>query len=201
MSDELGPHPPPDDLTRRDLPIQVVDRLWVRFHRAWQSALYWGTSPPRGRPGRFDAPAGSYGTLYVAADEDGAFIETFGYNTGVRLVPSEQLTAVDVSIVRAGRPLRLVQLTGQGLARLGADARLFAADFGPARAWSKALHDHPSAPDGILYASRHDETQICAVLFDRVSPIVTSERRGNLADPGQAQLVASLLDRYGFQLI
>ena len=38
-------------------------------------------------PGRFDAPNAECGVIYVGADEHCAFIETFGYNTGLHRYP------------------------------------------------------------------------------------------------------------------
>ena len=51
-------------------------------------------------------------------------------------------------------PLSLVDLSGQGgLARIGADSRLFAGSRAIARRWSRAIYEHPNRlkVHGILY--------------------------------------------------
>ncbi len=79
-----------------------------------------------GRSGdnRFDAPDGEFGVLYAGKDERCAFIEVFGHATGMRFVEQSELAARGLARIAPRRPLRLVNLTGEGLARLGADARL-----------------------------------------------------------------------------
>jgi hypothetical protein len=68
----------------------------------------------------------------------------------------------------AARPLRLVDLTGPGLAQLGADARLWSGSIRIAQLWSQALFNHPEQPDGIYYLSRLNPARCCAAIFDRV---------------------------------
>jgi hypothetical protein len=64
----------------------------------------------------------------------------------------------------------------------------------PARQWSRAIYDHPTAPDGIAYRSNHDNGELCVALFERASarlgaagsqPIMTNRSR-----------LAALLARY-----
>jgi hypothetical protein len=78
---------------------------------------------------RFDAPAGQYGVLYVAADVNGAFIETFGRRLNYRLLSLHDFIAREVSQVTQTRPLRLVDLTGSGLSLIGADSRLTSGSY------------------------------------------------------------------------
>lgn len=35
--------------------------------------------------------------------------------------------------------------------------------------WSKALHDHPDLVDGFRYVSRHHNTGMCYLVFDRAA--------------------------------
>ncbi|HVB96929.1 MAG TPA: RES family NAD+ phosphorylase [Chloroflexota bacterium] len=197
-----GPHPlPPVDFANRSLPILDLEQRWLRIHVAGKSALYWGNNPPRFPPGRWDAPDGSYGVLYVGSDAFAAFIETFGHNTGIRAIQTADLVTRQLSRITTRRPVRLVGVTGPHLAKLGADARLFSADYGIAQQWSRAICQHPSAPDGILYPSRHDETRLCAAFFDHLQNDVSEQSVGTLAEPQNTALLASLLDTYGFGLV
>ena len=87
---------------------------WYRVHRTTHDPIYFGTKPLN----RFDAPASELGVLYVARDAHGAFIETFGQATGVRFVTTAELRVRELAIVRVRRALRLVDLRGEGLARM-----------------------------------------------------------------------------------
>jgi hypothetical protein len=95
--------------------------------------------------------------------------------------------------------VRLVNLAESGgLTRIGADARIFTASYISQR-WSRAIHDHPDKPDGILYRPRHDEVRLAAAIFDRVAERITAENLGTWMD--QRTLLAEVLDTYGVALI
>ena len=97
------------------------------------------------------------------------------------------------------RPLRLLDLSGKGLARLGADARLTTGEsHGPPRSWARAIHDHPQQPDAIVYSARHDPSRRGATIFDRVAATFDVDLLGCLADPTHAQLPGRILDTYDF---
>lgn len=193
-----GHHPaPPPDLASRKLPIARSRGPWFRIHRVVHSAIHFG----RGHSNRFDAPAGEFGVLYVARTERGAFIETFGHDTGVRVIDHQELDARALSRVDAAKPLRLVDLRGPGLARLGADGELLTGPYALSQAWSLALHERPSTPDGITYRARHDPSQVCAAIFERTRPSITTTALGALSDASLAVLLAELLDVYDFGLV
>jgi hypothetical protein len=221
-SERPGEHPPPPDLAGRSLPLRTFRGPWFRLHAADRDPVFFG----RTGLNRFDAPDGSFGVLYVGADAECAFIETFGWETGTRLVTAAALATRRLAELRPPRPLRLVDLTGAGLARVGADARLFAGAHAVARAWSGAFHAHPQRPDGIYYPARHDPSRRAAALYDRVSvaeapapPARTrpARRRGGAAReaPGgftvrslgaldaraNRELLARILDRYGYAYV
>jgi hypothetical protein len=104
--------------------------------------------------------------------------------------------------IRFRRPLRLVDLTGPGLHRLQADARLTTGDYAVAQRWSQALLRHPDGRDGILYRSRHDPPRLCAALFERAEDVLdTVDLLGRLDEPGAAELVAGAIEMYGYQLV
>ncbi len=168
----------------------------MRIHRRGREALYFG----RSRDARFDAPGGEYGVLYLGADAHCAFAETFGQSTGVNTVTTRALSERVLSRVEAARPLRLVDLTGPGLARLGADERLCAGEHAVAQRWTLALWQHPEAPDGPLYRARHDPSRLCAAIFERAAQVLRATLVGGLLETAQANLLGDLLDTYGFGL-
>jgi hypothetical protein len=170
----------------------------MRIHPAAHAPLYFGRVPRN----RFDAPAGEFGVLYVAAEAHGAFVETFGHETGVNFVTAAELGKRGLAVVTAARALRLADLRGAGLARMGADAALTSGlDYDLSRRWARAIHDHPRKPDGILYRARHDPARTCAAIFDRARSVLTPTDVGTLAADMHRNLLGDILDTYGFALV
>lgn len=194
MSGSPGPlPPPPDGLAKRALPARRLDGPLYRMHTEGLAALHFG----RMRLGRFDAPDGAFGVLYAAVDVHGAFAETFRTALLAGIVDARDVAAKRLVRVTLSRPLSIVDLVSSGhLARIGADARLFAGDHAVARTWSAALHAHPSAPDGILYPARHDPARAACAIFDRAKKACGVEAVGSLGSPALAPLLAALLDTY-----
>jgi len=178
---------------------------WFRSHLI-QPALAGPTSPVYyGKKGRyrFDDPRLEYGVLYVAQDPHGAFIETFGQlgDTTVALprsITTITLAARSLSELRAQRPLRLADLTGNGLAKIGADSRLFSGPWEAAQPWSRAIFEHPSQVDGIFYRSRHDPSRKSAAIFDRGVRWIEYSRTPWLS---LASELRDILNHYSFALI
>lgn len=193
-----APHPePPHDLHERELPLVFSRGPWFRVHRGVRNPVFFGKSGL----GRFNSPDGSYGILYAALDFSGAFIETFGWITGTNVVAYSELEERDLAEVKTSEPLDLVDLTGKGLARIGADGRLSTGDHAVSQRWSSSLFGHPESPDGILYRARHDPAAPAVALHERASSKgISAEPLGNLADEDNMELLARTLDHYGFGL-
>ena len=194
-----GPLPPPSkDFHRIVLPIVTVGGRWFRTHEIEHSPIHYGV----GATWRFNDPERRYGVLYLAQQPAGAFIESFGQLATTAEVPrritSQELSRKALSELAPGRPVRLDDLTGKGLARVGADARIFAGDRKEAQAWSKAIHDHPSEVDGLLYPTRHDPMQLAAALFDRKLTWTELSRSSWLS---LGPVLRDILNAYDFALI
>jgi len=131
------------------------------------------------RLGRFNAPDGSYGVLYNAKTIDGAFAETFLRAPGRTVLSADFVAARGHAELQNTQPLKLVELGGKGLALLGATAEVLhgSLPYDVPQAWSKALHDHPAAADGVAYCARHDDRELCYALFDRARPAVAELSR------------------------
>lgn len=194
------PHPdPPPELATASLPITRRSRQWFRAHRCRRHPLFFG----RTGQWRYDDPQGSFGVLYVAADFEGAFVEGCLHDAAVGrispLLSERYLERRCMAKIRFAGPLKLVDLSGPGLAAIGADARLCSGDYRVAQRWSRALWCHPQQPDGILYLSRHNPKLACAAVFDR-APTATAEKLGPFLGPRLLHRTAALLDAYNVGL-
>lgn len=191
----------PDPPASFKILVQKVRGAWLRIHANRHGAVFFGLERTPGDH-RFDSPAGEFGVLYVGRDVHCAFAETFLHQTGVRFVTTTELSKRTLSIVETRRPLRLVDLRGKGLARMGADGALTAStDYALTQKWSKALHDHPRRPDGILYRARHDPDRTAAAIFDRAAPELSTRVVGTLTDPSLVRSLADVLDTYEVGLL
>lgn len=192
------PSPPPD-LARRELPIveeAVARGPWTRMHDSRHDPIFFGRT---GR-NRFDDPEGEYGVLYAAEDAFGAFLETFGRTPGRNLVSRERLAVRPLAGIEADGPLRLVDLTGPGLARIGATGSISTEAREKAQAWSRALYLHPSAPDGLRYRLRHDPARIGVAIFERAGELRAGPL-GTLLAPQNEGLLAEILGEYRFGVV
>lgn len=115
-----------------------------------------------------------------------------------RTISSGELSARALSEVACNRPLRLVDLTGHGLARIGADARLCSGDHEYSRPWSRALRFHPSQIDGLYYPVRHDPSRRAAAIFNE-NLIWTDLARDSWLSLGR--VLQEVLQEYEFSLI
>lgn len=195
----LSAHPlPPEDWEQRVLPISECQVVWYRLNPSRHaSALYFD----RSGMGRYDGSRQSYGILYVAETVEGAFIESFGRTHGAKGVAEEDLKNRNLFEIKSDRSLRLVDLFGSGLVKIGADARITSgSDYETSRAWGEAIYLHPLKVDGIRYYSRHDNTQFCCGLFERTSTHLNEQNRGNLVNDN-AELLADILERYDYALL
>ncbi|UCH95239.1 MAG: RES family NAD+ phosphorylase [Candidatus Aminicenantes bacterium] len=190
----------PTDFNNRVLPIKKIKGPWRRFYWVDKEALYFNKT----NVFRFNAPHGEFGVLYLGEDAYSAFIETYGWLTGERYITRKQLEQRHLALVSANRLLKVVDLSGKGLAMIGADARLCMGDeYQVSQIWSLALWKHPRRPEGILYRTRHDPGKKAVALFDRdeVKAALSVKDMGPLLDHDNVQLLAKIMRHYKFILI
>mgnify|MGYP003476636408 FL=1 len=188
-------HPePPLDFERQVLPVTLESGLFYRLNPAgYASAIYYDASGC----GRFDIK-GQLGVLYLGKTIEAAFIETCGRNLGQRFVSRDMIKTRSLFAIESDRPLKLLQLYGAGLAKLGVDSELSSGrKYRLPRLWCEAIYSHPQQVDGIYYMSRHDNTQLCCGLFDRGSYRLSENNLGNLLSYDR-QKFFEILDLYGF---
>ncbi len=189
---------PPDDFASRKLPLVQAKGPLFRLHARRPDALHFG----RTASWRFDDPERRYGVCYTATDIHGAFAETFGKALRAGLIAEAELRSRGLARISCRRPLVLVDLaTSGGLAKIRADARLFAGEYTVARRWSAAIHAHPAKPDGILCPARHDPARTVCAVFDRAKGALRAEGLGSLIDGALLPTLSELLDTYGLGLV
>lgn len=150
---------------------------------------------------RFDDPQREFEVLYLGEDAHCAFIETFGQATGNNIVTQAELDQRSISSISNERPLVLVDLTGPGLARMGADARLLTGEHSVAQQWSRVLREHPEHPDGLYYRARHDPSRMAVAVWDLCEAGFSVIHTVALASAAYASELGEILDTYGFELL
>jgi RES domain len=152
----------------------------VRVYDALYSPRGFWTGTPT-RPGRFHpfTPTGAPGPVPVLYGSDrlaGAISETVFHDVpvrGTKHVPRATLRRKLAITLTATRDLRLADLTGYGLRRLGATrAEIIDSDprsYPHTASWAHGLHAHREHLDGIQWVSRQYDTALALILFgDRV---------------------------------
>jgi len=178
---------PPESL--EGFPEVVLDEgvVLTRIHRGESEPLFFSTS---GR-GRFDI--NPEGTLYLAADELGAFVEVFRG----RLVPVDEVAVRRLAFVRLRAGVTVADLTSAASRAFGITAAIHASsDYALCQRWASALHRHGF--EGILYRLSHDPSaeSIGIALFgppdEALSKLVVAED-----EPIGDELVERVRARFG----
>jgi hypothetical protein len=189
---DSGPTYPPADLAIRPLPIQIVARPSniFRIHRTALGAKFFGASGNW----RFDDPNKTYGTLYAGLSPEIAFAETLLRGKGT-LIAEAELALRSLCTFTAREDLRMVELHGKRMFKIDADASVTCGlPYDASQAWSSAFHQHPDAPDGIVYRGTRDNSQFALVLFHRSSQKIDNGASIPLLEDKVA--LGALLDRY-----
>ncbi len=99
------------------------------------------------------------------------------------------------------RPLRVVEMNDEHLIPMGADASVVHGPYDVTWAWSQAIHEHASQPDGIRYRARHDDSGFSIGLFEHAAPRLVALSSVPLLDVSLARMLGSTLDRYRVGLV
>jgi hypothetical protein len=171
----------------------------MRIHAQGRNALWFGSSSGRQPIRRFDDPEGRFRVCYFGTTLEVCFAETFLRNPPVRILALDDLAGRSIATVEVRRDLRLVPIHGSSLARLGVTAELASgSDYAGSQLWSRALWEHSDKPDGILYRPRHDDSALCAAVYDRARNGLAVVWDHSLSE--DAQQLSGLLRRYGLGL-
>ena len=173
--------PPPADFT--DLPLHIRNMCVTslkRIGRHGSGEPYFGKHAAN----RFDDPHKRFGTCYCGPHLDTAIAETVLHDEvpekGQFRIRQEELDTRYLVTFAEGSGsgvLRLADLTGSHLKRLGGDNSLSAEyPYDVTQQWSAAVHAHPANVDGFVFVSRQLNNKRAVVVFDRAS-----SRFGNAA--------------------
>ena len=201
MEGQPGTHPQPNVKDSVALPIHVLEQgtALFRLHQSCYGSIYFN----RDNSWRFNNPvSGEYGVLYAALDYYAALRETLKPDK-FNILSTDFLRSRCLSTLTPKRDLRLVDLAGAGLTRIGADGRLTTGSYQIAQAWSQTLYRHPDRVDGLYYCSRYDPTKPCVALYEyRVEISDLEEQKvtaDNLLDVAFDPKLQQFLDRYGYE--
>ena len=183
---------PTPALNQRKPIITALEGPFFRIYRAARKTpMFFGKTLDY----RFDSASGACGVLYASPELDGAFVETFMQELGRTSVSMQELRERPVATIHSARPLRFIDLCAKGgQMRLGLDGRICTGSYAVAQAWSDALRNHPTVPDGILFPSRHELNVPSCAIFETAAAELTWKDWGSLADPEHAKELRRLLD-------
>ncbi len=160
-------------------PGDAYQRIYLSKH---PDPLGFGKTPSRFSDPRRRVAANRFGVLYLGATLKVCFLEAILRDNrngivGDFPIDENDLRSRRVATIAGSRPLRVVDLRGDGPVRMGIPSDVVSASSQTlARAWSLALHDHPAQVDGILYPSRLNEQHNVAI-FDRAISALTCSAR------------------------
>lgn len=164
MSPAPGPDLPDDCLvTRLEAGTPVI-----RVHHQDFGPVWFGPAPGMPPAGRFDAPAGEFGTLYAGQTLTGAFAETV-LRRANRIIARNFIEQRAWSVLRLRRDCVLAMLHGEGLVYHGVTNDICAGDiYAPSQALALSFWEK-FAVDGLAYRARHNNDQICYAINHRVA--------------------------------
>jgi hypothetical protein len=182
---------PPKGFESRPLVLSDVapGGVWRRLYRSrFPDPLGYGFNPSRFSDPELNlASPARFGVVYLGSNVKVCFLEAILRDRGVgrtQAFPIEwaELEEWTCAELRIEHTLRLVDLRGDGLVRMGIPtdvARASSQELG--RRWSRAFWSHNAKPDGIIYDSRlNGETNIA--VYDRALAKITSKATPRLID-------------------
>jgi RES domain len=174
---------PPKGFESRPLVISdvAIGGVWRRLYQSrFSDPLGYGLGPSRfSDPETTLVSPWRFGVVYLGSSVKVCFLEVILRDRGdgrTREFPIAwpELEAWTCAELRIGTTLKLVDLRGDNLVRMGIPtdvARASTQDL--ARAWSRAFWSHNAKPDGIVYDSRlNGETNIA--VYDRALAKLTA---------------------------
>jgi hypothetical protein len=171
---------------------------WYRIHSAKHEGKFFGPKPGDRATNRFDDPNGNYRICYLGVTIEASFAETLLRSPPLRILSLADLDTRAITTFRLQRPVQLVQMHSDGLAKLGLTADMVHGTYEVCGRLARTLWEHADTPDGIEYRSRHDDQQLCIALFNRDEESIVVEATEKLTD--DIPRLQNLLRRYDVKL-
>jgi RES domain-containing protein len=188
---------PRDRLEEQTLPLVRCPSQLIRIGDAkYPNPIHWSKLGYN----RFDSPEAPLGVLYTGEDLETAVIEVFGEAwLSTRTIELAELGQFEVYTIQLQQRFRVVNLTGENLAKLGTDANLCTLiDYETTRKWTISLMQHPQKPEGLRYHSRLNPKKINYALFGTAkSKLAVAKKVSLRAQPS----LYRILDKYGVAAI
>lgn len=160
--------------------------------------LAFGKTPSRFSDPRRRIESNRFGVLYLGESLKVCFLEAVLRDrrdgiVGDLPIAEEELYSRRYAEIETMAPLRLVDLRKDGAVVMGIPTDVHRASQQTlGRTWSAAIHDHPSAPDGIIYPSRLGGQSNLAVYDHAVVKLKPVRIRELIAAPGLASVLNDL---------
>ena len=157
-----GARPPLDFASSRlRLHTAAAGERYGRIYMAQHpDPLGYGKSNSRVSDPRRRKDENRFGVLYLGETLTVCFLEAVLRDQrdaiiGELVMDESELETRRYAEIKVATPLRLVDLRGNGAVAMGVPSNVHrGAGHTLGRAWSVGFHDHPQAPDGIIYPSR-----------------------------------------------
>ncbi len=157
---------------------QSFGRVYLGHH---PDPLGYGKSPSRFSDPRRRVPGNRFGVLYLGESLKVCFLEAILRDQRDGIVGSlpigeAEFAKFHFADIEVANQLRLVDLREECAIRMGVPTDVpRASKQSLARLWSAAFHEHPDAPDGIIYPSRlNGQTNLA--IYDRTIPKLKAHR-------------------------
>jgi hypothetical protein len=169
---------PPPEFARAQLALTDISGgiVFRRIYRTGHSnALGYGKTGSRFSDPRPLPEKDRFGVLYLGESVAVCFLEAVlrdRRNGTIGTFPISEAEIDDrrCAQIEIANPLRMVELRGNALVRMGVPTDVpLGSSHDLSRPWSLAFHEHPDAPDGIVYPSRlNGQTNLA--IYDRAIP-------------------------------
>lgn len=172
MSSRLPPPPEPFDL-QCNVEVWDAEKPIIRVHHSAYGATEFNPGRGAGRFHPLDIRGIAVPTIYGSNTFAGALSETLfqrlPLTSSTKWIPREELMPLVMSSLTPKRSLRLIQLRGFGLRKLGITRVQMieseADQFAMTRAWAAALYESIPDADGLIWMSRQHDSSEAIVLF------------------------------------
>lgn len=166
--------PPPEPFERQcNVELWAPEKPIIRVHHSAYGATEFNPGRGIGRFHPIDVHGSIVPTIYASNTVAGALSETIFQRlpsaAPAKWIAQHELLPLVISTLKPQRALRLVQLRGFGLRKLGVTrAQMIESEadqYSVTRSWAAALYESVPGADGLIWMSRQHASSEAVVLF------------------------------------